>query len=106
LASWWQQSNDGETIMAADNLARKVPSSIQDIPATLRRLIAVHLDVDQKLVSDDADLLNDLEADWLDIVELIAVIETEFGMEFADEAIDQLKVVGDLIRIVETQGHH
>ena len=48
--------------------------------------------------------MNDLEADWLDVVEIIATIETEFGMEFGDEVIDELKLVGDLIGFVERTG--
>ncbi len=68
-------------------------------------MIAGHLKVDPVLLRDDADFLNDLEADWLDVVEIIATIETEFGMEFDDEAIDELKLVGDLIGFVERAGH-
>ena len=68
-------------------------------------MIAGHLKVDPVLLRDDADFLNDLEADWLDVVEIIAMIETEFGMEFDDEVIDELKLVGDLIGFVERTGH-
>jgi acyl carrier protein len=62
-------------------------------------------EVDPVLLCDDADFLNDLEADWLDLVEIIATIETEFGIEFDDEVIDELKLVGDLIGFVDRTRH-
>ena len=91
--------------MAGNVLAQEAQSSFQDTPTRIRRLIAEHLKVDPVLLRDDADFLNDLEADWLDVVEIIATIETEFGMEFGDEVIDELKLVGDLIGFVERTGH-
>jgi acyl carrier protein len=68
-------------------------------------LIAGHLRVDPVLLRDDADFLDDVEADWLDLVEIIATIETEFGIEFDDEVTDELKLVGDLIGFVERSRH-
>ena len=91
--------------MAGNILAQEAQSSFQDTPTRIRRLIAGHLKVDPVLLRDDADFLNDLEADWLDVVEIIGMIETEFGMEFDDEVIDELKLVGDLIGFVERTRH-
>ena len=91
--------------MGGNILAREAQSAFQDTPTRIRRLIAGHLRVDPLLLLDDADFLNDLEADWLDLVEIIATIETEFGMEFDDEVIDELKLVGDLIGFVERTRH-
>jgi acyl carrier protein len=42
-------------------------------------------------------------ADWLDPLELMIMIEDRFGgLEITDDGADQIKVVGDLIRYVET----
>ena len=47
----------------------------------------------------------DLGADWLDRLELMMVIEDQFaGVEIADADVDQIEVVGDLIRYIETVG--
>ena len=44
-------------------------------------------------------------ADWLDRLELLMVIEDQFaGVEIADADVDQIEVVGDLIRYIETVG--
>jgi acyl carrier protein len=46
---------------------------------------------------------DDLGADWLDRLELMIVIEDQFaGVEITDEDVDQIEVVGDLIRHIET----
>ena len=52
--------------------------------AKLRALIADHLDVDIKLVTDEAHFTEDLGADWLDRLELTMLIEDQFtGLERA-----------------------
>ena len=86
-------------------------SSIQQIPATkdrfntieIRTLIAEHLDVGIERVTDEAHFIDDLGADWLDRLELMIMIEDRFGgLEITDDDAGQIKVVGDLIRYVET----
>jgi acyl carrier protein len=68
----------------------------------IRALIADHLDVDIKLVTDEAHFTEDLGADWLDRLELTMLIEDQFtGLEIADDDVDQIEVVGDPIRHIE-----
>jgi acyl carrier protein len=61
----------------------------------VRALIAKHLDVDVRRVTDDAYLSRDLGADWLDRLELIILVEEIAGVEIEDH--DRIEVVGDLI---------
>jgi acyl carrier protein len=78
-------------------------------PATainVRNLIAEQLGVDAKRVSDEAHFLNDLGADWLDRLELMIVIEDHYGIEIADDVVDKIVAVGDLMRFIEAHGHH
>jgi len=84
-------------------------SSSQQILATndrffeIRTLIAEHLDVNIERVTDEAHFIDDLGADWLDRLELMIMIEDQFGgLEISDDDAGQIKVVGDLIRYVET----
>ena len=63
------------------------------------RAPADHLDVDIKLVTDDAHFTEDLGTDQLDRLELTMLIEDQFaGLEISDDDVNQIKVVGDLIR--------
>ena len=72
----------------------------------VRTLIASQLGVDVKRVTDEAHFTDDLGADWLDRLELIIVIEDQFAdVLITDEEVDQLEVVGDLIRHIESMDH-
>jgi len=72
----------------------------------VRTLIAHQLDVDIKRVTDEAHFTDDLGADWLDRLELMIVIEDRFAnVIITDEDLDQLEVVGDLIRHIENVNH-
>ena len=67
----------------------------------LRVLIAEHLQVDVRRLTDDAHLSRDLGADWLDRLELIILVEEIAGVEITDEEADQIEVVGDLIYYID-----
>jgi len=65
----------------------------------VRILIAHRLGVDVNRVTDEAHFTDDFGADWLERLELMIEIEAQFPtMEFTDDDIDQIDVVGDLIR--------
>jgi acyl carrier protein len=69
----------------------------------VRTLIANHLGVSVRRVTDDAHLTDDLGADWLDRLDLMIVVEDQFaGVEITDDDVDRIEVVGDLIRHIET----
>jgi acyl carrier protein len=69
----------------------------------VRTLIANQLGVDVKRVTDEAHFTDDLGADWLDRLELMIVIEDRFAdVVITDEDVDQLEVVGDLVRHIKS----
>jgi acyl carrier protein len=78
----------------------------ENVATNVRKLVAQYLGIKDKHVSDGARLRKDLGADWLDRLELMIMIEDQFGVEIADDVIDQLEAVGDLIRFVETHRLH
>jgi acyl carrier protein len=72
----------------------------------VRTLIADHLGVDVKRVTDEAHFAEDLGADWLDRLELMIVIEDQFvDVEITDDDVDRIDVVGDLMRHIESVGN-
>jgi acyl carrier protein len=78
--------------------ARKEVLAAKDV----RTLIAHQLDVDVKRVTDEAHFSDDLGADWLDRLDLMILIEDQFvDVVITDEDVDQIEVVGDLIRHIE-----
>ena len=69
----------------------------------VRTLIANHLGVSVRRVTDEAHFTDDLGADWLDRLELMMAVEDQFaGVEITDDDVDQIELVGDLIRHIET----
>jgi acyl carrier protein len=53
------------------------------------------LGVERDKLTDDANFIEDLGADSLDIVELVMEFEKEFNIDIPDEDAEKLKTVGD-----------
>ncbi len=62
----------------------------------LRSLIAEQLGVEPGELRPDADILDDLGADSLDVVEMVMAIEETFDIEIADEDAEAMRTVGDV----------
>jgi acyl carrier protein len=68
----------------------------------IRTLIGEYLGIDAKRVIDEAHFSDDLGIGWLDRLELMILIEDKFpGVEVTNKQVDQIEVVGDLIRYIE-----
>ena len=67
----------------------------------LKKIIVEQLGVDEVDVKPEASFVDDLNADSLDLVELIMSLEEEFGMEISDEEAERLKTVGDAQEYIE-----
>ncbi len=61
----------------------------------LINLIAEQFNVDKDSITLDTSFKDDLNADSLDLVELIMALEDEFDLELEDEVVDDIKTVGD-----------
>jgi acyl carrier protein len=68
----------------------------------VRALIARYLGIDVEQLTDEVHFRNDFDLDSLNWLELLILLEETFsGVEFSDAAVDQIEVVGDLIRHIE-----
>ncbi len=76
-------------------------SQNEDTAARVRALIVTQLGVDEDAVVDDADLIDDLGGDSLDMVEMIMTAEEQFGVEISDDEAEEMKTVGDAIRLID-----
>lgn len=59
----------------------------------IKKIAAEQLDVDEKEITIDSDLREDLGADSLDAVELIMALEVEFNREIPDEDAEGIKSI-------------
>lgn len=65
------------------------------------KIIAEQLGVDVKSISMESSFIDDLNADSLDLVELIMALEEEFDMEMADGEAENFKTVGDVVTYIK-----
>ena len=70
----------------------------------VQELIADKLSVNIDEVTLEASIMDDLNADSLDIVELIMALEDELEMEIPDEDVENFKTVGDVVNYLKS--HH
>lgn len=63
----------------------------------IKTIVLDHLDVREESIVLDADLMEDIGADSLDIAELIMAVEEEFKVELNEEDIKNMKTVKDLV---------
>lgn len=70
----------------------------------IQEIIADKLSLNAEDITLDSSFVDDLNADSLDIVELIMALEDELEMEIPDEDVEGFKTVGDVVRYV--QAHH
>jgi acyl carrier protein len=75
----------------------------KDVSATVKKIVADHLGVDQQKVTDEASFIDDLGADSLDTVELVMAFEEEFGSEISDNEAEKILTVGDAIKFIEAK---
>ena len=73
-----------------------------DTELKVKQIICDQLGVDESEVERDASFVETLNADSLDIVELIMAFEEEFNIEIPDDEAEKIKTVDDAIKYVET----
>ncbi len=74
-----------------------------DAKDRVKKIIVELLGVEEDKVVPEARFREDLEADSLDLVELIMEFETEFGGEISDEEAQKIETVGQAIEYIETR---
>lgn len=67
----------------------------------VRTIIVEQLGVEPDEVTMKASFRDDLDADSLDLVELIMAFEEEFGGEISDEEAQKIETVGDAVRFLD-----
>lgn len=66
----------------------------------VKKILAARLEIDPQEIQPDAEFINDLGADSLDIVELLMSLEDEFDLEVSDEEAEQIRTVQDAVNFI------
>ena len=67
----------------------------------VKKLIADQLCISVDDIKDDANIIEDLGADSLDIVELLMSFEDEFKVSIPDEKLDDLKTLPQIVKLID-----
>ncbi len=75
---------------------------MSDTYSEIKAIIVDLLGVDESKVTMEARFREDLEADSLDLVELIMAFEDKFGAEISDDDAQKITTVGEAVRYIES----
>jgi len=70
----------------------------------VQAIVAERLGVDEDKVLMDAEFIGDLNADSLDLVEVIMAMEQEFDVEIKDEDAENIRTVADAVQYIDEHG--
>lgn len=71
----------------------------EEIKATLEE----ELDVAPELITLDAEFVNDLKLNSLELVDLVVICEEKYGIEIEEQDVHSLLTIGDLIEYIEAK---
>ncbi len=72
----------------------------------VRSLICKQLKVEKEKVTLSASIIEDLDADSLEVVELVMAMEDEFKMSIPEADSEKLKTVGDIVTYIHSKQTH
>jgi acyl carrier protein len=77
--------------------------NMEAVSQKVNTIIGDHLGVERASLVPEANLLDDLGADSLDVVELVMALEEEFGIEVPDEDVESIRTIADIILYLEAR---
>ena len=69
----------------------------------VKDILCDQLDVEEDAVTMEANIIHDLGADSLDVVDLVMSLEDKYDVEIPSEELEKLLTVGDVIKYIEEQ---
>lgn len=64
-------------------------------------IISEQIGISEDSINKDSDIVRDLGADSIDIVQLLMAMEDEFGVTVTEDDADSLKTVGDIVSLID-----
>jgi len=72
-----------------------------DIYNEVKKILIEHLRINEEQLKPDSKLTDELGADSLDSIDIVMDLEEKFKIEIADEEVQLVKTVNDIVAIVE-----
>lgn len=67
----------------------------------VKKILSEQFDVEISELNDNTNIEEDLGADSVEVIDLLMSLEDEFQIEIPDEAIDEIRTIGDLAAYIE-----
>ncbi len=64
-------------------------------------LVAEQLGIDKSTITAESNIVEDLGADSLDVIEMLMTLEDEYGITIPDDKISQIKTIGQIVELLE-----
>jgi len=77
-----------------------VENSSADAASRVRAIIIEQLGIDPARAVDEASIVDDLGADYLEVAQIVMMIEDEFNIQISDDVAEAVITVGDVIYVV------
>ncbi len=71
------------------------------ILSKVKEIISEQFNVEEDSIHLDTSFRDDLNADSLDLVELIMGLEDEFDLQIEDDEVDSIKTIGDAVEFIK-----
>jgi acyl carrier protein len=68
----------------------------------IAKILSEQLGIPQSKITLESNIIEDLNADSLDVVELLMTLEDNTGKTIPDDKVSEIKTVGDLVEILKT----
>ena len=89
------------TMKVLNGYENTMKKEIKDMLEKMQEIISEGLGVDPSQVVETASFKDDLEADSLDLFEMVMAMEEEFGVSIPAEELEKMVTVGDVMKYIE-----
>lgn len=67
----------------------------------IKEIILEQLDLEEAEIKPESELMDELGADSLDVLEIMSAIETEYNLEFTKEEVEKVETVNDILVLID-----
>lgn len=67
----------------------------------VKELVAEQLNISKESITENSNVVDDLGADSLDVIEMLMTLEEEFGVTIPDEQIGQIRTISQIVDLID-----